>query len=179
MVVGHVTHLVHARRTGTAALLLAGAVAACAGCDAAPPPGPVCPGPAVVTPGDRTSSHTATPVRHEDPPALSKELVGSWETQHWLDPSGSRAIVRTYTFTPDGRYEYRLARCESSTSCVLEGSEQGVVRAAGGVLSLVPEPDSDEGPRSFPYAVGHDPNVGDVQLHLRLPTGEDVVFHAG
>lgn len=175
----------HIRRTGSAALLLAGAMAACAGCDAAPPVGPVSPGPLVSGPvaerpiGGTASNAAVTSARLVATAPLTKELVGSWETQHWLDSSGSRAIVRTYTFTADGRYDYRLARCESSTSCAIEGSERGIVSASGGVLTLVPATTSGEGPRSFPYAVGRDPNVGDLQLHLRLPTGEDDVFYAG
>lgn len=173
------------RRTGPAALLLAGAMAACAGCDAAPPVDPVSPGPLVSGPaaerpvGGTASDVAVTSARRDATTPLAKELVGSWETQHWLDSSGSRAIVRTYTFTADGRYDYRLARCESSTSCAVEVSEQGLASAAGGVLSLVPGAGSGEGPRSFPYAVGRDPNVGDLQLHLRLPTGEEDIFYAG
>lgn len=183
--VGGVARVVRIRRTGPAALLLAGAMAACAGCDAAPPVGPVSPGPVVSGPvverpvGGAASNAAVTSARPDVTAPLVKELVGSWETRHRLDSSGSRAIVRTYTFTADGRYDYRLARCESSTSCAIEGSERGRVSAAGGVLTLAPETTSREGPRSFAYAVGRDASAGGPQLRLRLPTGEDEVFHAG
>ena len=110
--------------------------------------------------------------------ALAPELVGSWETQHWLDSTGSRAIVRTYRFTTDGRYEYTLAQCQSSTDCTIQSSERGSAQAAGGILSLRPQTASADGPRSYPYVVGRDPDVGDLQLHLTLVDGEVDIFYA-
>ena len=114
----------------------------------------------------------------ESSAALAPELVGSWETEHWLDSTGSRAIVRTYRFTADGHYEYTLAQCQSSTDCAIQSSEQGSVQAAGGIVSLRPQPASADGPRSYPYVVGRDPNVGDLQLHLTLADGEIDIFYA-
>jgi hypothetical protein len=111
--------------------------------------------------------------------ALAPELVGSWETQHWLDSTGSRAIVRTYRFTADGQYEYTLAVCQSSTDCAIQSSERGSAQAAGGVLSLRPQTASADGPRSYPYVVGRDPDVGDLQLHLTLADGEIDIFYGG
>ena len=35
------------------------------------------------------------------------------------------------------------------------------------------------GSRAWPYAVGRDPNVGDVQLHLTLPDGQRDIFYLG
>jgi len=135
--------------------------------------------------GSASSASSATP----EPPAplaessaalapLAPELVGSWETQHWLDSTGSRAIVRTYQFTADGQYEYTLAQCQSSTDCVIQSSERGSVQAAGGILSLRPQTASADGPRSYPYVVGRDPDVGDLQLHLTLADGEVDIFYA-
>jgi hypothetical protein len=109
---------------------------------------------------------------------LAPELVGSWETQHWLDSTGSRAIVRTYRFTADGRYEYTLAQCQSSTDCTIQTSERGSARAGGRTLRLRPQSASAGGPRSYPYVVGRDPDVGDLQLHLTLPDGETDIFYA-
>jgi len=114
----------------------------------------------------------------ESSAALTPELVGSWETQHWLDSTGSRAIVRTYRFTADGQYEYTLAQCQSSTDCAIQSSERGSVQAAGGILSLRPQTASADGPRSYPYVVGRDPDVGDLQLHLTLADGEVDIFYA-
>jgi hypothetical protein len=111
------------------------------------------------------------------PEPLPPELVGTWETSKWLDQSGSHQIVRTYVFSRDGRYEYTLAECRSSTDCSLVSQESGYARAANGVLSLEPQTDSDEGPRTWPYVVGEDPNVGDIQLHLRLPDGTVDIFY--
>ena len=110
---------------------------------------------------------------------LAPELVGTWETQHWLDATGSQAIVRTYRFTADGLYDYTLALCRSSTDCSIRGSERGDARAASGILSLSPQTESTDGPRSYPYAVGRDPDVGDVQLHLTLADGQIDIFYAG
>ncbi len=112
------------------------------------------------------------------PPAAGAELVGSWETQHWLDSTGSRAIVRTYRFSADGRYEYTLAQCQSSTDCAIQSSEQGSVRAARGILSIQPQTESADGARSYPYVVGRDADVGDLQLHLTLADGEVDIFYA-
>jgi hypothetical protein len=110
---------------------------------------------------------------------LPTELVGTWTTSTWLDQSGSQQIVRTYVFSPEGRYEYTLANCRSSTDCTLVSQESGFAQAANGVLSLEPQTESDDGPRAWPYSVGQDPNVGDIQLHLRLPDGQVDIFYLG
>lgn len=179
--------------SGKAALLV-GALMACAGCSAGPTPAPttISPRPST-TPVSPATTSTADPgpIRTSSsvtvvpaPPVptvvrrLARELVGSWETQHWLDSTGSRAIVRTYRFAADGRYEYTLAICESSSNCTIQSFERGSAQAANGVLSLYPETVSVDGPRSYPYAVGRDPNVGDLQLHLALATGEVDIFYA-
>ena len=108
-----------------------------------------------------------------------RELVGTWDTRTWLDQSGSQQIVRTYVFSPDGRYEYTLAMCRSSTDCSLEGQESGYAQAANGIVSLEPQTESAEGSRAWPYVVFRDPNVGDVQLHLALPDGQVDIFYRG
>jgi hypothetical protein len=184
--------------TARAALLLLGALLACAGCSGTGTPEPVTTSrsPAATSTFSPTTTSTASTSEPEPSPTsssvtvipepppptpvlrLAKELVGSWETQHWLDSTGSRAIVRTYRFAADGRYEYTLAQCESSTNCVIRSGERGAAQAADGVLSLYPETASADGPRSYPYAVGRDPNVGDLQLHLRLENGDVDIFYA-
>ncbi len=108
---------------------------------------------------------------------LPPELIGTWDTLKWLDQSGSQQIVRTYGFSPDGRYEYTLAMCRSSTDCSLVSQESGYAQAANGVLSLEPQTESAEGSRAWPYVVGKDPNVGDIQLHLTLPDGQVDIFY--
>jgi len=141
-----------------AAVLAVWLLAACGGTPSGPPepPGP--------------TAESSAP--------LAPELVGSWQTQHWLDSTGSRAIVRTYRLTAEGRYDYTLAQCQSSTDCAVQSSEQGLVEAAGGILRLRPQTASADGPRSYPYVVGRDPDVGDLQLHLTLADGETDIFYA-
>jgi hypothetical protein len=109
----------------------------------------------------------------------SSELVGRWQTQSWLDSTGSRAIVRTYRFAPDGRYDYTIAVCRSSTDCTIQATESGSAQAARGLLALRPATRSADGPRAFPYVVGRDPDVGDLQLHLTLADGQIDIFYAG
>ena len=110
---------------------------------------------------------------------LPTDLVGTWKTSKWLDQSGSQQIVRTYVFSPDGRYEYSLASCRSSTDCSLVSQESGHAQAANGMLSLEPQTESDDGSRTWPYVVGQDPNVGDIQLHFTLPDGQFDIFYLG
>lgn len=125
--------------------------------------------------GDEASTPSETEPRAPLPP----ELVGTWTTSTWLDQSGSQQIVRTYVFSPDGRYEYTLARCRSSSDCSLESQESGYAQAANGMLSLEPQTESGDGPRAWPYVVGQDPNVGDIQLHFTLPDGQLDIFYHG
>lgn len=110
---------------------------------------------------------------------LASELVGRWETKSQLDSSGSQAIVRTYRFAPDGRYDYTIGLCRSSTDCTIQASESGSAQAYGGMLALKPQTRRSDGPRTFPYVVGRDPDVGDLQLHLTLPDGEIDIFYGG
>ncbi len=134
--------------------------------------------------GDEASTPSASSAAQETqlrsaPVVLAPELVGTWDTRTWLDQSGSQQIVRTYVFSPDGRYEYTLAMCRSSTDCSLEGQESGYAQAANGIVSLEPQTESAEGSRAWPYVVFRDPNVGDVQLHLALPDGQVDIFYRG
>jgi hypothetical protein len=137
--------------------------------------------------GDEASTPSASSLSQETqsgsaPPALAPlppELVGTWETETWLDQSGSQKIVRMYVFSPDGRYEYTLAMCRSSTDCSLVSQESGYAQAANGTLSLEPQTESDDGPRAWPYVVGPDPNAGDIQLHFTLPDGQVDIFYQG
>ena len=151
---------------------LSGVLASCAASTASIEPATT-PRPAVAT-----AAANATP-----PPApvslapIAPEIVGVWETRSSLDASGSQQIVRTYRFAPDATYDYRLAVCRSSTDCTLQAQELGYVQAAGGLLSLLPQTDPSDGPRTYPYQVGRDPNVGDIQLHLALPDGTLDIFY--
>ncbi len=141
------------------------------------------------TPTDDTSIRTARPVIASPqevttaPPTavslapLPPEIVGAWETRSSLDASGSQQIIRTYRFFPNATYDYQLAVCRSSTDCALQSQESGYAQAAGGVLSLAPQTDPSDGPRAYPYVVGRDPNVGDIQLHLGLPDGQVDIFY--
>jgi hypothetical protein len=96
-----------------------------------------------------------------------------------LDQSGSQQIVRRYVFSSDGRYEYTLAQCLSSTDCSLVSQESGYAQAANGVLSLEPQTEPNDGSRAWPYVVFQDPNVGDIQLHFTLPDGQVDIFYLG
>jgi hypothetical protein len=137
--------------------------------------------------GDDASTPSASSLSQETQPRsapaalapLPPELVGTWKTSKWLDQSGSQQIVRTYVFSPDGRYEYTLAMCRSSTDCSLVSQESGYAQAANGTLSLEPQTESDDGSRAWPYVVGRDPNVGDIQLHFALPDGQVDIFYLG
>jgi hypothetical protein len=108
---------------------------------------------------------------------VAPEILGVWETRASLDTSGSQQIIRKYRFSPDATYDYQLAVCRSSTDCVLQSSESGYAQTSGGVLSLAPQTDPSDGPRAYPYVVGRDPNVGDIQLHLTLPDGQVDIFY--
>jgi hypothetical protein len=119
---------------------------------------------------------TTTPVADSLAP-VAPQILGAWETQTWLDQSGSQAIVRTYRFMPDATYDYQIALCRSSTDCAIQSSESGYFQTAGGVLSLMPKTDPSDGPRAYPYVIGRDPDVGDIQLHLTLPDGELDIFY--
>ena len=137
--------------------------------------------------GNEASSPSASSVsqdtRPRNPPAtlapLPTELVGTWTTSHWLDQSGTQQIVRKYVFSPDARYEYTIAMCRSSTECSLESQESGYAQVADGILSLEPQTESNEGSRAWPYVVGQDPDVGDIQLHFTLPDGQVDIFYLG
>jgi hypothetical protein len=132
--------------------------------------------------GDEASTPSASTQPNSAPAGLEPlppELVGTWTTSTWLDQSGSQQIVRTYVFSPEGHYEYTLAMCRSSTDCSLEGQESGYAQAANGILSLEPQTESDDGPRGWPYVVGQDPDVGDIQLHFTLLDGQVDIFYRG
>ena len=137
--------------------------------------------------GDEASTPSASSLSQETQPrsapaalaSLPPELVGTWTTSKWLDQSGSQQIVRTYGFSPDGRYEYTLAMCRSSTECSLVSQESGYAQAANGMLALEPQTESEDGSRAWPYVVGRDPNVGDIQLHFTLPDGQLDIFYVG
>ena len=81
-------------------------------------------------------------------------------------------------FSPDGRYEYTLGTCQSS-NCSLVYQESGYAGGAGGIVSLVPQTESDEGPRDLQYAIVQDPVVGDFQLQLTLPNGTTTILYPG
>jgi hypothetical protein len=137
--------------------------------------------------GDEASTPSASSLSQETQPRsapsalapLPPQLVGTWKTSKWLDQSGSQQIVRTYVFSRDGRYEYTLAKCRSSTDCSLVSQESGYAQAANGILSLEPQTESDDGSRAWPYVVGQDPDVGDIQLHFTLPDGQVDIFYLG
>jgi hypothetical protein len=108
---------------------------------------------------------------------LPPELVGSWTTATWQSQSGYPQIRRTYVFSADGRYEYTVGQCESSTQCALVSKESGTAQVEHGVLAVVPQSESADGPRSWPYAVDRDPVVGDVRLNLALAGGQTDIFY--
>jgi hypothetical protein len=87
--------------------------------------------------------------------------------------------VRTYVFAPEGRYEYTVAMCRSSTDCSLVSQESGYAQAANGILSLEPQTEPNDGSQAWPYVVGPDPDAGDIQLHFRLPDGQVDIFYVG
>jgi hypothetical protein len=64
-----------------------------------------------------------------------------------------------------------------AASCSLEDSESGYARAASGILSLSPQTESFDGPRTYPYQVGRD-YVGSITLQLTFPDGQVAIFYA-
>jgi hypothetical protein len=132
------------------------------------------------TPSASSSSQDGQPLSAPAAPApLPPELVGTWMTSSGSSNPGSQQIVRKYVFGPDGRYEYTIGMCLSSTDCSLVSQESGHAQAANGILSLEPQTESEDGSRAWPYEVGRDPNVGDIQLHLTLPDGQVDIFYVG
>jgi hypothetical protein len=175
-------HAGQRRRSARLAVVVALALAGIAACGRMP----ATRGPATLSPTARPPARPSLAVPSAAPvnvlPAVSlaplpADLVGTWRTSHWLNSDGSQADWRIYRFTPEGLYEYTLAQC--TPSCVVQGYEWGYAQAANGLLSLTPQTASSEGPRAWPYAVGRDPNVGDVQLHLALPDGQTDIFYFG
>jgi hypothetical protein len=119
------------------------------------------------------STPPTTPLR-----PLATELVGTWQTSHWLDSTGSQQILRTYRFASDGHYDYQLAMCRSgATDCTIQGQESGYAQAVNGMLTLTPQTESQEGRRTWRYVVDRDPVVGDVRLVLTLPDGDEDIFY--
>lgn len=164
--------LAHARST-TAAVAMAVVLASCVTSTPTNDPSISTAPPVTASPQDLA---TAPPIAVSLAP-VAPEIVGVWETRARLDASGGQQIIRTYRFFPDATYDYQLAVCRSSTDCALQSSESGYAQTAGGVLTLVPQTDPSDGPRAYPYVVGQDPNVGDIQLHLRLPDGQVDIFY--
>jgi Salmonella virulence plasmid 65kDa B protein len=169
------------RRAGLPAFVLL-LLAACGGTPSTPSASPA----ETSQPSTAPPEPPSLPVTYLEPPSmpttvvlapLAPELVGTWRTSKWLDSSGSQQFWRIYQFTPDGLYDYTLAMCRSSTDCSLEGHESGYARAANGILKLEPQTESEEGPRAWPYVVGRDPDVGDIQLHLTLTDGQVDIFY--
>jgi hypothetical protein len=163
--------LAHARTAAAAAMALV-----LASCATSTPTthAPISTAPTVISSQQYVSTAPPTPASLAP---LAPQILGAWETRASLDTSGSQQIIRTYRFFPDATYDYRLAVCRSSTDCTLQASESGYAQTAGGVLSLAPQTDPSDGPRAYPYVVGRDPNVGDIQLHLGLPDGEVDIFY--
>jgi hypothetical protein len=126
------------------------------------------------TPTASTVSQGTQPGAPADLPPLAPELVGAWSVS---DTSGPQQIAREYIFAADGRYQYSLGTCQGSSDCTLVSRESGFAQAAGGILSLRPQTEPNDGARDVPYAVVQDP-LGD-QLQLRLPDGQVDVFYRG
>jgi len=108
---------------------------------------------------------------------LPPQLVGTWTTVS--GSAGSQQIRREYVFLADGRYAYTVGMCQSSTDCSVVSQESGYAQVVNGNLSLQPQTEPNDGPRTWPFIVMRDPNVGDVQLHIRLPDGQDDIFYFG
>jgi hypothetical protein len=168
------------------AVLVLWLVAACGGIAARPSATPTAPASSGFTRGTAPPARPSLAVPSRAPasvgPAISlaplaAELVGTWRTSTWLNADGSQADWRIYRFTPDGLYDYTLAHC--TPDCVVQGYEWGYAQTADGFLALTPQTDPSDGRRGWPYAVGRDPNVGDVQLHFTLPDGQTDIFYFG
>ena len=87
--------------------------------------------------------------------------------------------MQTYVFAPDGRYQYSLGTCQASSDCSFVSQESGYAQAAGGMLSLEPQTEPNDGSRTLPYVITRDPIVGDAQLQLTLPDGRVDILYFG
>jgi hypothetical protein len=101
--------------------------------------------------------------------AVLPELVGTW-TQ---DSTGSSTFYfsrKAYQFNADGTYalldllcsqDSNGTRCEQS-----DPPEAGVATVVGNQLSLSPQTQSTDGPRTYTFAVVRDPDLGDLRLQF-------------
>jgi len=100
---------------------------------------------------------------------MPAELAGTW-TQ---DTAGSSTFFfsrKAYQFAADGTYALLDLICSqdaNGTTCEqAEPPEAGIATVVGNQLSLNPTTQSTDGPRTYPFAVVRDPNIGDLRLQF-------------
>ena len=110
--------------------------------------------------------------------ALPPELVGTWMQENWGGSSRSGYFTRkAYAFYADGTYELVSLLCLSGASCEqADPPEAGIATVNANQLSLSPQTQSIEGPRSYLFAVVRDPDMGDLRLQFQMAGYVDEFF---
>jgi hypothetical protein len=134
------------------------------------PPVPTTP-PAPPTPTENPTTQGGGAV----PPAL----VGTW-TQDSVSSSTFYFSRKAYQFNADGTYALLDLLCSqdsNGTTCEqADPPEAGVATVNGNQLSLSPQTQSTDGPRTYVFAVVRDPNLGDLRLQFQMPDYVDEWF---
>lgn len=157
------------------------ATTALAGCDEAGYGGP----PVTTSPSQlllptfppATASPTEATTNQGDG-ALPPELIGTWMQENWGGSTRTGYFTRkAYAFGADGTYALVSLLCLTGGSCEeADPLEAGIATVNGNQLSLSPQTQSIEGPRSYLFAVVRDPNMGDLRLQFQMADYVDEFF---
>jgi hypothetical protein len=84
---------------------------------------------------------------------------------------------KAYRFEPDGTYGLVNLLCFTGGTCEdAEPPETGIATVTGNQLSLSPQTQSTDGPRTYTFAVVRDPNLGDLRLQFQMADYVDEFF---
>lgn len=160
--------------------LIALATTALVGCDQEGSPGPqVTESPSqLVLPTFPPATASPTEATTNQGDALPPELVGTWMQENWGGSTRTGYFTRkAYAFDADGTYTLVSLLCLTGGSCEeADPPEAGIATVNGNQLSLSPQTQSIEGPRSYLFAVVRDPNMGDLRLQFQMPDYVDEFF---
>lgn len=121
------------------------------------------------TPTAETTTHGGGTV----PP----ELVGTWMQENRSGGPTGYFTRKAYQFAPDGNYALVNLLCFTGGTCEdSEPPESSVATVIGNQLSLSPQTQSADGPRTYTFAVVRDPNLGDLRLQFHMPDYVDEFF---
>jgi len=110
--------------------------------------------------------------------ALPPELIGTWMQENWGGSTRTGYFTRkVYGFFADGSYALISLLCLTGGSCEdADPREVGIATVQGNQLSLSPQTQSIEGPRSYIFAIVRDPNMGDLRLQFQMADYVDEFF---